>query len=280
MAFVIPDTLHEFADDLFRFSEMGNSTVHKKECPIGHLFDYLREMGSDHHAHVICARSLGKHGMDEVGCLWIERTGRLIGKEEEWLFGKLPCQDNPLLFTPGKIPGDVHHPMGESDFIEKICSTVDCLISGVIDVIESMQDVFDHAVVPIKSKRSLEHDGGTFHHPPFHGTVLLIPQIDIQRFHSATTFRAGRSCGAAHSHKVTGITGGDMIHDLPGSRGLLYPADQVHKHGLSCPTPSNNPEDFPFTNRKRNIIQDPFSIEVHADGINGDQWIHSSPLIT
>ena len=159
----------------------------------------------------------------------------------------------------------MHHAVGEADLIEEIGSTVYRLVLGVIDVIEGMQDVFDHAVISIQGKCPLEHDRGASHDPPFHGTVFLVPQIDIEHVHRAPAFRAGGLCSAAHSHILACIACRDMVGDLPGSRGLLDPADKVHEDGLSCPTPSDNPEDFPFTNRKRYSAQDPFSIEVHAD---------------
>jgi hypothetical protein len=188
--------------------------------------------------------------MDKVSSLRIKSAGRFIGKKEEWFFRKLPGKDNPLLFPSGEVTGDMHHAMGEAYLVEKIGSTVDRLVLGIIDIIKGVQDVFDHAVISIKGKSPLKHDCRAPHHPPFHGTVLLVPQIDIERFHCAATFRAVGSSRAAHSHILACIACRDMIDDCPGSRGLFDPADKVHENGLSCTAPPDNPEDFPFTNRK------------------------------
>jgi hypothetical protein len=70
-----------------------------------------------------------------------------------------------------------------------------------------------------------------------------------------------------------------MVYYLPACRGLFHTPDEVHEHRLTCATPANNSQDLPFGNLKRNILEYPRAIKIHAEVVDRDQWSLHSTLI-
>ena len=119
--------------------------------------------------------------MDKMGSFGIKGPRRLIGIEHKRLFCQLPSEYHPLFLAPGKVAGNMHHPVGEPDLIDEIRCPVDRLFHRVFDVIQCMQDVLDDPVVPVQGKRALEHDRSPPHQPARQQIVALVPEIDIPR---------------------------------------------------------------------------------------------------
>src|SRR5512136_2144389 len=135
-----------------------------------------------------------------------------------------------------------------------------------------MEHIFNYPVITVQSKCALEHDCGTPHQPAFQCIIPLTPEIYIKGRESPPAMRAGFPDGTPDIHVVTSVTRCYMVYYLPASRGLFYPPNEMHEHGLACATPSNNSQDLPFGNLKRNILEDPRAIEIHAEVFYRYQW--------
>jgi len=70
-----------------------------------------------------------------------------------------------------------------------------------------------------------------------------------------------------------------MVYYLPACRGLLHAPNEMHEHGLPRAAPSYNSQDLPFGNLKRNVLEDPRAIKIHAEVFYRDQWSLHNTLI-
>lgn len=174
-------------------------------------------------------------------------------------------------FSPRKDPGRCASSDGRGGLHRRRSAARFIALSAGYSMSSSMQDIFDNSVVSVKCKRPLEHDCSTLSSPAVSWHCSSHPTNRYPAISFVAPFRAGRSCGNTPT-LIAGITGGDMIYDLSGSRGLLYPADKVHKHGLPRPTPSNNPEDFPSPIVKEILFRTRFpskSMQTESTVISG-----------
>src|SRR5665647_564248 len=91
--------------------------------------------------------------------------------------------------------------------------------------------------------------------------------------------RAGFTRGTPYIHVIASVTRCYMVYYLPACRGLFHAPYDVHKHCLTCATPANNSQDLPFGNLKRNVLEDPRAIKIHAEVFYRDQWSLHNTLI-
>ena len=150
-------------------------------------------------------------------------------------FASCRARTTRLFLTARKIPGDMHHSVGESDLIDEICCPVDLFILRILDIIKCMEDVFDDPVISVQGERALEHDCSPPHQPALQSSSSFSLQRSISWLKHAAAMRAGFSRGTADIHKIAAVACSNMVYDPAACRGLLNPSHEVHQHGLSGP---------------------------------------------
>src|SRR5208283_1846095 len=205
--FGVVAAFHELTYHVPGRSDLCDCAIDQQDSTAGHIFDHLREVGRYHHTHVVGLCRFGEHQVDDLCGSGIQRAGRFIGKKQEGLFCQLPGKHHALFLAAREVTGDMHHPVGEPDLVDKVGCTVDGLLLRVIDVIECMKDILDYAVVSVEGKGPLEHDRGPPHHPPLQRLVRLVPEIHIECRKYGAAMRAGLPGRAGNVHVVAGGTG-------------------------------------------------------------------------
>ena len=97
----------------------------------------------------------------------------------------------------------MHHPVREPHLVDQVGSPVNCLLLRVIDIVECMEDVLDHAVIPVQGERALEHDCRPVHHPGLQSVDPFIPEIHIHCYQfpgAQGTAVTGTLCTSVYSH--------------------------------------------------------------------------------
>jgi hypothetical protein len=166
----------------------------------------------------------------------------------------------------------VHHPVREPHLVDEVGCTVDGLFGGIFDIVESVKDILDDPVVTVQGKGALEHDGRPAHQAAPERFVTLVPEIDILCGHGTAAMRAWLPGCAPDIEVRTPAADGGVVDDPAARRRLFHTPHEVHENRLSCAAPANNSQDLAFGNLKRDILEHPISVKIHAEVLDRDQW--------
>ncbi|KUG15419.1 hypothetical protein ASZ90_014945 [hydrocarbon metagenome] len=261
--FSIFDIPEEIGDDVCRIPGPGDLPLLEQQCRSCHVFNDTGKMRGDHHPHAIVTDCFTEHGMDEPGRAGVEGPGRLIGKKDHGFTGELPGKHNPLLLSPGKVPGDVHHAVGELHPVKEVRGPRNSPFLGIAGIIERMEYILDDPVISIEGKCPLEHDrspaDGPFPQTRFHP----VPEIDIDPVHDGPTGRTGIPCHGGQRYLRAMGTGSEVVEYRPCRRRRIDPPQEVHQNCLTTATPPDDAENFSLPELKGNVVQDQFPVIFH-----------------
>ncbi len=147
--------LEERANKLLRFAVSAHLALIQ---PYDAVCDLLNDTGivrGDDKRH---ARGLGdiledvKHDSGSTG---IKGAGRLVGKKDKRFHSELARKNDPLLFTAGKVFGDVEHPVPHLDHLKQLGDPLNAFLLRIPDCLQFLEDVLVYGKLAIEGERPL-----------------------------------------------------------------------------------------------------------------------------
>src|SRR5208337_3658536 len=80
-------------------------------------------------------------------------------------------------------------------------------------------------------------------------------------------------------HVIAPAAGSNVVDNPAAGRGQFHTAEEMHQNSLTGAAPANNPQDLFLSDLKRDILQYPLAIKVHAEVIDRDQWSLHNTLV-